>query len=134
MFFGAGLIVNTFLGANFRQSIPALQVFSVLPLVTTLNYAVGIHWMLPMGLEKPLNLVTLQGGLLNVVLACCLAPVYGQTGMAASIVLSAIYVFVALCWILERRGLNLFIGKYARPNSGEDLSPNAAFATRCSDN
>jgi polysaccharide transporter, PST family len=134
MFFGSRLIVNTFLGANFQPAIPALQVFSVLPLITTLNYAVGIHWMLPMGLEKPLNLVTLQGGLLNVLLACCLAPVYGQTGMAASIVISALYVFGALCWILDRRGLNLFNGKYAKPNSGEDLAPNAVFATRCSDN
>jgi polysaccharide transporter, PST family len=134
LFFGSRFIVTTLLGANFHLAIPALQVFSVLPLITTLNYAVGIHWMLPMGLEKPLNLVVLQGGLLNIVLACCLAPPYGQTGMAVSIVVSGLYAFGALCWILDRRELNLFTGKYTEPNLGEDLAPDAVFATRCPEN
>jgi peptidoglycan biosynthesis protein MviN/MurJ (putative lipid II flippase) len=87
-----------------------------------------------MGLEKPLNLVVLQGGLLNIVLACCLAPPYGQTGMAVSIVVSGLYAFGALCWILDRRELNLFTGKYTEPNLGEDLAPDAVFATRCPEN
>lgn len=133
LFFGSGFIVNTFLGANFRLAIPALQVFSVLPFITTLNYAVAIHWMLPMGLEKPLNFVTLQGGLLNVVLACFLAPLFGQTGMAGSIVVSGLYVFGALCWILHRRRLNLFTGNYTQPDSGEDLAADTVFATGCAE-
>ncbi|MCU1257296.1 MAG: polysaccharide biosynthesis protein [Bryobacterales bacterium] len=133
LFFGSGFIVNTFLGVNFRLAIPALQVLSVLPLITTLNYAVAIHWMLPMGLEKPLNFVTLQGGLLNIVLACFLAPSYGQTGMAGSIVVSGLYVFGALCWILHRRRLNLFTGNYTQPNTGEDLAADAVFATGCAE-
>jgi PST family polysaccharide transporter len=134
LFFGSRLIVRTFLGTSFHLAVPALQVFSALPLIMTLNYAVGIHWMLPLGLEKPLNLVTLQGGLLNVMLACCLAPSYGQTGMAASIVISGLYVFGALCWILDRRGLNLFTGKYTEPRPAETLASAAVFTTRCPEN
>lgn len=106
IFIGAPLVVRILLGRELTPAVPALRILSLLLPVIAVNYALGIQWVLPLGLDGPFNVVVLLSGVLNVAVATLLAPRYGHLGMAWAIVSAEAFAATGLYLILRRAGLN----------------------------
>ena len=102
----APLIVTILLGRQLLPAVPALRILALLLPVIAVNYALGIQWLLPLGLDGPFNRVVLMSGVLNVLMAFLLAPRYGHLGMAWAIVSAEAFATVGLYVTLRRAGFN----------------------------
>jgi PST family polysaccharide transporter len=105
-FFLAPLIVRVALGPGFQSAVPVLRVLAWLVPVVALNLALGIQWMLPLGLDSAFNRIILAAGILNIVLAVILAPTFAQMGMACSVLTCEVLVTAGMYIALRRRGLD----------------------------
>jgi polysaccharide transporter, PST family len=81
----APLLVRILLGPGFEASIPALRIFALLPWLVGMGTALGMNWMLPLGLDRQFNLIIAGAGILNVVLATLLAPGLQHMGMCIAV-------------------------------------------------
>jgi PST family polysaccharide transporter len=106
VFVTAPLLVRIILGQGFAEAIPVLRVLSLLLPIVGVNTALGVQWMLPLGLERNLNAITLLAGLINVGLATALAYVYRDLTMAWAVVCAEIFVAGAIYVLLRSRNLN----------------------------
>ena len=106
VFFMAPLLVRIILGKDFVLSVPVLRILSLLLPIVGVNIALGIQWMLPLGLERALNTITLLAGLINISLATALAYSYGGLAMAWSVVVAEMFVCGAMYILLRSRKLN----------------------------
>jgi polysaccharide transporter, PST family len=102
--------VRIILGASFAEAVPVLRILSLLLPIVGVNIALGVQWMLPLGLERDLNAITLLAGLLNIGLAMALASTYKDFGMAWAVVCAEIFVAAAICVLLRSRNLSLMKG------------------------
>jgi PST family polysaccharide transporter len=105
-FFLSPLIVRVVLGPGFQPAVPVLRVLAGLVPAYALSIALGIQWMLPLGLDRSFNRIILGAGILNIVLAIILAPLFAQMGMAWAVLTSEIFVTAAMYVALRRRGLD----------------------------
>ncbi|MDR7550781.1 MAG: flippase [Armatimonadota bacterium] len=103
---GAPMWVGVLLGDQYGPSIPVLRILAlVIPLIALSN-ALGIQWMLPLGLDRGFNWIIAVAGILNVGLAIVLAPGLGPVGMATAVVVSEMFVTVGMCSYLRIRRQN----------------------------
>jgi len=105
-FFLSPFIVRVVLGPGFQPAVPVLRLLVCLVPAIALSNALGIQWMLPMGLDSTFNRIILGAGIMNIVLAVFLAPVYAQMGMAWAVLASEVFVTAGIYVALHRRGLN----------------------------
>jgi PST family polysaccharide transporter len=105
-FFLSRLIVRVALGPGFQPAVPVLRVLAGLVPAVALSNALGIQWMLPLGLDSAFNRIILGAGILNIVLAIVLAPLFAQMGMAWAVLTCQIFVTVGIYLALRRRGLD----------------------------
>jgi polysaccharide transporter, PST family len=92
--------VRLLAGLNFAPAVPVLRLYSILPLILSVTYSVGLQWLLPIGRDGLVNRIILGGGCLNLILSCLLAPGFGAMGMATSVLLSELYVCTNLVWVV----------------------------------
>lgn len=101
VFLLAPVIISVIFGPDFEESVPLLRLLAlILPLTAVANVAAG--WMISMRMDATLSKNILFGGVLNVALACALAPVFGPIGVACSVVAAEAAV-LAGCTIAIRR-------------------------------
>lgn len=101
-------IVAILLGPAYQAAVPLLRWLALLAPLVAVSNVLGIQWMLPLGLERAMNVILLSAGLGNVLCACLLAPRFGGVGMAASVIAAETGVTLAVFWTLHRRRLNPF--------------------------
>jgi PST family polysaccharide transporter len=106
VFMLAPFLVRILLGPEFGPAAAVLRVLALMPPLVALSNALGIQWMLPLRLERLLNVILLGAGLLNLTLALVLAPLYAQLGMAWAVVAAELFVTVGIYTALWRRGLD----------------------------
>ncbi len=114
IFIFAPTIVDTLLGDGYGQTVPALRILSFLPPLIALSNALGIQWMLSLGLDKPFSVIVLCAGLLNIALAILLIPHYAHLGMAWAVVISELFVTGSVYLLLRFRDLDPFTNKLAK--------------------
>lgn len=98
----APLIVRIVFGGSLHSVISILRLLSLLPALVGINLLLGNQWMIPVGLESRLNRIYLRSGILNVALACVLAPRYQGMGMAFSVLSAESFTAVASIFVLCR--------------------------------
>jgi PST family polysaccharide transporter len=126
LFVMAPWFIDLLAGPNFAPAVPVLRLYSILPLVLSITYSVGLQWLLPIGRDRVVNRIILGGGCLNLVLSCLLAPRFGAMGMATSVLLSELYVCTNLVWVVWR-STNLWSGSFlARHIADVHPDPNSA--------
>ncbi|MEZ5352484.1 MAG: oligosaccharide flippase family protein [Bryobacteraceae bacterium] len=104
----APLAVSILLGPGYEPAVRVLRVFGLVLVVESISIALGIQWMLPLGMDKPFTVISVAAGLTNVVLAYWLAPTHGETGMVLA-VLASHFTAAAGCFVyLRLRGLDPF--------------------------
>jgi len=115
----APYIVRIILGKGFEPAVPVLRIMSFLVPLIALSGVLGIQWMLPLGLDRAFNAIILIAGLINLVLAVVLAPIYAARGMAWAVVIAEAFVTGGM--YLHLRGQRLDPLSY-RANVGQEIA------------
>lgn len=114
IFLTAPLIVGLLLGPQYRPSIMAMKIISFLPFLVALSNVLGIQIMVPFGMERGFTLILFAAGLLNVSLAVLLVPRWQAAGMAFSVLISEIFVTLAMSLSIIY-GKSFLWGRMVRP-------------------
>jgi PST family polysaccharide transporter len=116
IFLGAPLLVHLVLGRNFEAAVPVLRILALLAPLISLSNVFGIQWMLPLGMDRAFNTIILLAGVINVILAVILAPVYSDIGMAWAVVSAEAFVTGGIYLLLRWQKLDPM--SYASPVEG----------------
>lgn len=90
-----------FLGDEFLQVIPTLQVLSVVILTSACNSILGVQLLIPLKREKVYTLAMISGAVVNVIINLCLIPVLGVFGACIASITAELVVFV-ICFVNTR--------------------------------
>ena len=93
-------VIRVLGGPEFAPAVPVLRILAALPFVLSITYSVGLQWLLPLGRDGDVNRVILRGGAINLAASFLLAPLFGATGMAASVVASELFVCISLVHVV----------------------------------
>ncbi len=125
LFVMAPWFIRLLAGPNFAPAVPVLRLYSILPLVLSITYSVGLQWLFPLGRDRVVNRIIIGGGCLNLILSFLLAPRFGAMGMATSVLMSELYVCTNMVWVVWR-STNLWSGGFwarrtadVRPDPGQ---------------
>ncbi|MBU1006206.1 MAG: flippase [Candidatus Omnitrophica bacterium] len=118
IFVFAGFIIDTILGPQYRESIIVLRILAFLPFLTSLNTMLGTQTMLPFNLKEALSKIFISAGIINVILAVLLAPIYKHIGVSAAVLLTEVLVAAVMFFYLKHRGLILL----RQPRKSETMS------------
>lgn len=97
LFLFADPLIHHLLGANFEQATRVLRILSPLPLLLAMSFSAGQLWLLPLRRDSAINRSIYGAGLLNLLLSFLLAPTWGHTGMAWTVLLSEAFAAISLC-------------------------------------
>jgi len=100
---GAPLFVRVLFGAGYVESVGVLRVEAAIPLLVALGTVLGIHWALPLGMDREYNRLVLAAGAAHLLMCVLLVPRLGARGMAWSSVLAECIVEGGLLWLFLRR-------------------------------
>lgn len=114
IFLMAPWLVRVLLGPGFEPAVPVLRIFAILPPAFAVRNVLGIHWMLPLDLERPFNAIVLGAGALNVILAVLIAPWAGGIGMAWVVAGSQVAASLGTYLLLRWMGLDPLRAKAPR--------------------
>jgi PST family polysaccharide transporter len=106
LFLFAPVLVRILLGPGFGPAVLVLRVLSLLMPLIALSVFMGMQWMLPLGLDRLFNTITIVAGIINLGLAVALAPVFAGVGMASAVVLAETFVTVSMYLSLRKRKLD----------------------------
>jgi PST family polysaccharide transporter len=120
---GAPLFVSLLLGPGFEASVPALRIFALLPWLVGMATALGMNWMLPLGMDRQFNIVIAGAGVLNLVLASLLAPGLQHIGMCIAVAASEAFVVIGCFAYLRYRRLDPFVRSQSHGSTPESIEP-----------
>ncbi len=98
-------LVGLLFGPQYGAAVAVMRTLAPIVPLIVLNAALISQWLVPHGLDRPLNLVILSAAVLNLALALTFAPRFGALGMAWVTVLVEGYILVGLWSALHRHGL-----------------------------
>jgi PST family polysaccharide transporter len=105
-------IVLILLGEKYLQSVIVLKIMSFLPFIIMLSNILGIQTMVTLGYKKVFSNILISAGIINLVLAFILVPLYQHVGISIAVLISEIFVTVVMFIYLTNRGINLWEGKF----------------------
>ena len=89
-----------------------MRVLSLLLFAISVSNVLGVQLMLTLRHDRPFTLIVLATGILNIILAIVLAPLWEAVGMAVAVVASEIFIVVAEILYLQYR--YSFVDNYRR--------------------
>ncbi len=116
LFAGAPVIVQILLGPQYEPSIIVMRILSGLTLLIGASNVLGIQLMLPFGRDRAFTSILVGAGIINIALAVSLAPIWQESGMAASVLVSEGFVTVTMLIYLSLHQLNPFTRPAAEDN------------------
>jgi len=103
IFLVSPLIVRIILGPQYEPSIIVMQILSVLMFAICVNNVLGVQLMLTLRHDRAFTLVVLAAGILNIILAIILAPIWKESGMAVAVVSSEVFIVIVEFIYLQHR-------------------------------
>lgn len=102
LIFSSG-IVHAIGGHAFEGAIPVLRIMSFLPMTIAISNILGIQTMLPLGMDRELNVIVTTAACLGIVGLLGSAYLYGVVGAAFAALLVEIFVTVSMAVVVQRR-------------------------------
>lgn len=99
----APIIVKLFLGDEYIAMIDTLRILSLSIPVIAISGSLGLQWMVPNGLEKSLNKITLATGVLNVFVVLVLAKLMQANGVAISVLICEFFASILIVYSLKAK-------------------------------
>ena len=106
----AAPIVHIILGNQFEQSIVVLRILAFLPFMDALSNIFGIQTMLTFNMKKALSKIYISGGILNIILALILVPLWKHVGTATAALITETYIPLAMFIYIHKKRI-----LYAKP-------------------
>lgn len=120
----APLLTRVVFGTDYAPVVGVIRILAVIPPLLGLGTVLGIHWALPMGMDRLYVRFVLGAGVLNLVLAVALVPRFGALGMAIAAVAAEASVEAGLVWLALRPGEGFWRRAPARPRAqGQEPRP-----------
>ena len=112
----ADKLVPWFLGKDFMESIPLLQVFSLLIVLIGYDNFVGHQCLIARGRQKDYNKGIIGGAIVNFIINCITIPKMGSLGAAIASVLAEMVIFIIFMYygrdLLDMKKVAVFSVKY----------------------
>ena len=100
-------IVNIVLGDQYHQSIIVLRILSFLPFMTGLSNIFGIQTMLTFNFKQAFSRIFILAGILNIILALILAPIYKHVGISIAVLTTEIFVTFSMFLYLTKKKIKI---------------------------
>lgn len=107
VFAGAPIIVRIILGPEYEPSIGVMRILAGLCFLIAASNVLGIQIMIPFGKDRAFACIIFSAGLLNIILAILLAPIWRENGMALAVLFTEAFVTGAMLFYLSRCQINL---------------------------
>lgn len=104
MIVAAPLITRIAFGTQYAPVVGVIRILAVIPPLLGLGTVLGLHWALPMGMDRLYIRFVVAAGVVNLVLAVILVPRFGALGMAVAAVAAEASVEAGLIWLALRPG------------------------------
>lgn len=105
VFLGARPFVTVVLGRAYLGAVTVLKILSFQLLATATSRALGVQWMLPLGLDRLTTALVAASGGTYFVLLIALAPHFGACGIAFAFVAAESQLSLSMVLSLHRLGL-----------------------------
>jgi polysaccharide transporter, PST family len=105
-FFGIE-IINIIFGTSFQGAYEVLRILCFSVFMVSISGTLGLQWLVPLGLEKVLNLITIGSGILNVTLMALFVPHYSVYGAALVLVFVETMVVISLLVFVRLKNIML---------------------------
>jgi PST family polysaccharide transporter len=92
VFAGAPTIVRIMLGSEYEPSITVMRILAGLCFLIAVSNVLGFQIMIPFGRDKIFTLILFGAGLLNIMFAILLTPIWQESGMAVAVLVSEAFV------------------------------------------
>lgn len=99
LFVSAPLLTRIAFGPGYESTVQVIRILSLIPPLLGLGTVLGIHWALPMGMDRIYMRFVVGAGVLNLILAVILVPRFGAAGMAVAAVSAELSVELGLVWL-----------------------------------
>lgn len=106
-FIFADLIVTLFFGQHYTDTVLALRIVSVLPIIIGFNNLFGVQTLVTFGYEREFMKVMLATTFINIGLALVLVPFFGYIGTAVTVVLTELSITIREYIILRKKGIRI---------------------------
>lgn len=103
-------IVAALLGPGYEPAVRVLRILSPLPFLGGMSNALGIQWMLPLGMDRAFNAIIALGAALNLALVFGAGAQRGATGIAWCIIATEAFVVAAMLTYLRAAAADPFRG------------------------
>ena len=100
-------VLTLLYGAKFQGAGTILRIVCVLPLVIGLSNLLGLHTMLNLRMDRAFFMVTAVGSVVGLVLNWLLVRRYAHVGAAYALVLTELYITLAMYGYLRWKGINV---------------------------
>lgn len=84
-------IVSVFLGPQYRNSVVVLQILSPLPFLIGISSILAIQGLLAFNMDRAFLLLVTATGIVNIIFALILTPVYKHVGISLSLLLTELF-------------------------------------------
>lgn len=101
-YLAGGWIVHVILGTQFEGSVSILRILAPLPILITLKWVFGIHWMLACGKDGLLNRLIVIAAVAHMMIATVLSVNLQAQGMAFAVVATEAWIPCAAYWLTKR--------------------------------
>lgn len=107
IFFFAGFILFILAGTHFNESVTLLRIMAFLPFIIALSYVFGIQTMLTFNYKNAYSWIYIIAGVTNIILVLLLAPLYTAIGISVAVVITEIFVTIAMYLFLRKKGIDI---------------------------
>ena len=104
----ADLIINIFYGEHLPQTVLALRLLSVLPILIGINNLLGVQTMITFGYNKDYSRILIISSIQNVILCLILIPYLGYLGTVISVLITEVSITIRESLFLSKKGINVF--------------------------
>ncbi|WP_240734649.1 flippase [Hymenobacter sp. UV11] len=100
-------VLTLLYGAKFQDASTILRIVCVLPLIIGLSNLLGLHTMLNLRMDRAFFMVTAVGSVVGLALNWLLVRRYAHVGAAYALVLTELYITLAMYGYLRWKGINV---------------------------
>lgn len=112
LFAGAPWVVRIVLGSSYGPSVGVMRVLAFLCFAIATNNVLGIQLMLGLGHDRAFMLTVFSAGMVNVLMALTLVPIWDAIGMAVGVLLTELFIVgVELAFLHRRYSFNPLLGR-----------------------
>lgn len=113
IFFFAQNIVNIIFGHQYMSSVIVVQILSPLPFLIGLSSALTVLGLLAFNMNKTFSSIVALTGVINIMLALILCPVYKHIGISISLLIAEMFATIAVFFCSRH---SIFIGTSPQNN------------------